>query len=143
MATLVRWNPWRELEAMRTDLDRVFGRRFGAVAEEGGWSPAVDVIEEADAVVLKADLPGMSADDIEIECDDDLLTIKGERKFEEITEKEGYRRIERGYGRFERTFSMPKGAKTDESVATFHDGILEIRVPKPSEAPAKKIPIGS
>ena len=141
MTSLVRWDPFRELDSLRDEFGRFFGPRFFGRGEEGMWSPAVDMIEEADAIVLKADLPGIGPDQVEIEFEDDLLTIKGERKFEEKTETEGHRRIERGYGRFERSFGMPKTAKLDEIEATFHDGILEIRVPKAAEIAARKIPI--
>lgn len=141
MTSLVRLGPFRELDSLRDELGRFFGPRFFGRDEDEMWSPAVDVIEEADAIVLKAELPGMSPDQVGIECEDDRLTIKGERKFEEKTESEGHRRIERGYGRFVRSFGMPKTAKLDEIEATFHDGILEIRVPKAAEVAAKKIPI--
>jgi HSP20 family protein len=138
---MVRWDPFRELDTLRDEFGRFLGPRFFGRGETGMWSPAVDVIEEADAIVLKAELPGMSPDQVEIEWEDDLLTIKGERKFEEKTETEGHRRIERGFGRFERSFGMPKTAKLDEIEATYREGILEIRVPKAAEVAAKKIPI--
>jgi HSP20 family protein len=141
MKSMVRWDPFRELDSLRDEFGRFFGPGFLGRGETGMWSPAVDVIEEVDTIVLKAELPGMSPDEVEIECEDDLLTIKGERKFEEKSETEGHRRIERGYGRFERSFGMPKTAKLDAIDATFKDGILEIRVPKEAEIAPKKIPI--
>lgn len=138
MTSMIRWDPLRELDSLRDEFGRFFGPRFFG-RETERWSPAVDVIENGDAIVLKAELPGMTPEQVEIEREDDLLTIKGERKFEEKTE--GHRRIERGYGRFERSFGMPKTANLDAIEATFKDGVLEIRVPKEAEVAPKKIPI--
>jgi HSP20 family protein len=143
MTTLMRWDPLRNIESMRDELGRVFGSRLFGNAPADLWSPAVDVIEADDEVLLKAELSGMTPDQISIECDDHMLTISGERTFDDSTTASGHSRIERGYGRFERTFGMPKNVKIDQIAATFHDGVLEIHVPKAAEPATTRIPIAT
>src|SRR5437867_6925021 len=109
MTTVVRWDPFRELTSLRRELDRVFSRTAGDAPASGQvWSPAVDVFDTPDTIVVKAELPGLTADDIDIELDDNVLTIKGERKFEEKVEEGRYYRIERLYGEFSRSFTLPQ-----------------------------------
>jgi HSP20 family protein len=108
---------------------------------EESWLPAVDVFDKPEAVVLRAELPGMSLDDIQIEVEDNVLTLKGERRFEEKVDDERYCRIERRYGSFQRSLALPQGAKTDEVEAEYADGILTVTVPKAEEVKPKQIPI--
>jgi HSP20 family protein len=111
--------------------------------EMEGVSPRVDVFEEGDNFVVKAEIPGMKKEDIEVSLTEDMVTISGEKKQEEKVEKKDYYRLERSYGSFTRSFRLPKEVQTDKAKATFKDGVLEVKVPKTEEAKKKekKIPI--
>ena len=143
---LVRWDPSRELDTLQTDLDRVFDAFFGGWASNGTarrWVPAMDLIETDDHLVLKGDLPGLDKDDVEVEVKDGVLTVSGERKTEHEDNSRGYHRVERSYGRFSRSLSLPRGADADQVQAEFDKGVLEVRIPKPSESKAHRVRIGS
>jgi len=130
---ITKWDPLTDLATMREQFDALWPWPFLGRGREGGFVPAVDVYDNADGVVLKAELAGLRPEDITIEVNDDVLTIKGERKQEEKSEKAGVQRIERRYGAFERSIALPAGAKADQIEATCEDGVLTVRVPK-SEA---------
>jgi len=138
---IIRWDPFRELSS----LDDQFNRLWRGLAENRGrqesWLPAVDVFDQTDAVVLKAELAGMDPDDIEISVEDNVLTIKGERKFEEKVDDERYYRIERRFGSFQRSLALPQGVNAEDISASYDDGILEVRVPKAEEEKPKKITV--
>jgi HSP20 family protein len=106
-------------------------------------SPKVDIFQEGDNFVVKAEVPGLKKEEIEVNLTDDMITISGEKKKEEKLEKKDYYRMERSYGSFTRSFRLPKGVQTDKAKATFNDGVLEVKVPKTEEAKKKekKIPI--
>jgi HSP20 family protein len=145
MTTVVRWDPFRELTSLRRELDRVFSRTAGDSPASGQvWSPAVDVFDTPDTIVVKAELPGLTADDINIELDDNVLTIKGERKFKEKVEEGRYYRVERLYGEFSRSFTLPQsGVRGEDISASFENGVLEVRVPKAEEVKPRKISVGT
>ena len=107
------------------------------------WTPAVDVIEKGTAIIVKADLPGVKQEDIALTIDQGMLTIRAERKQEEDVKKEGYHRIERSYGRFERTLPLPEGVDTEAISAAYRDGVLEVTLPvsQQQKPAAKTIPI--
>jgi HSP20 family protein len=105
------------------------------------WAPPVDIFETEDKVVLKAELPGLRKEDIEIQVRDNTLTLKGEKKFEKEVKEESYHRVERAYGSFQRSFTLPSTIKQDAIEASFKDGILEISLPKAEEAKPKQIKI--
>lgn len=111
--------------------------------EKGMIMPMIDVFEEKDDVIVKAELPGMSKEDISVDFSDGIMTISGEKKFEEKVERQNYHTMERSYGSFSRSISMPADVQTDKAKARFKDGILEVRVPKTEEAKKKqkKIPV--
>ena len=113
------------------------------MSEMEGVSPRVDVFEEGDNFVVKAEIPGMKKEDIEVNLTDNMVTISGEKKQEEKVEKKDYYRLERSYGSFTRSFRLPKEVQTDKAKATFKDGVLEVKVPKTEEAKKKekKIPV--
>lgn len=108
------------------------------MSEMEGVSPIVDVFEEGDNFVVKAEIPGMKKEDIEVSLTDDMVTISGEKKHEEKVEKKDYYRLERSYGSFSRSFRLPKEVQTDKAKATFKDGVLEVKVPKSEEAKKKE-----
>src|SRR5437660_11291829 len=143
---LIRWEPARELQSVQQELNRLFGTFFDSPtgAGNGGsrrWIPAMDLVEERDHYVLRADLPGVSEDDVKVELEDNVLTISGERKSEHEQRKEGYYRVERASGAFSRSLTLPEGTDPDSIQANFDKGVLEVRVPKPAEHKPKRVAI--
>jgi len=139
MATLARWYPFSELADLRERLDRAF--EDVANGGRGGWAPRMDLVEEDDRIVLRVDLPGVKAEDIDIDVQDDVLTVSG--KHEESSEVEGerYVRRERRVGSFSRSIAMPKGADAGDVEATCENGVLEVVVPRPAAAESKAVKI--
>ncbi len=137
---IVRWEPFRE-------LDRIFGNVFDAPLPRAStlrrWMPATDVVEAEDHYVLRADLPGLSEEDVTIEVEDRILTVSGERKSENETTQSGYHRVERAFGSFSRSVTLPEGVDTDAIAASFDKGVLEIRIPKPAQRQPRKIAIAA
>jgi HSP20 family protein len=143
---LVRWDPGREVDTLQTEMNRVFDAFFGNRPGKGGtaqrWVPAMDLVEDKHNLVLRADLPGLSEDDVIIEVKDGVLTISGERKTEEKKEDEGYYRVERAFGRFSRSLTLPDGIDPEQVKAEFENGVLEVRIPKPEERKPHHVAIG-
>jgi HSP20 family protein len=144
---LVRWEPGREVDSLQSEVNRVFDAFFGGGTGNASrvrrWVPAMDLVETDDHLVLRADLPGMKRDDVEIEIKDGALTVSGERKAEHEENAEGYYRVERAYGRFSRSLTLPDGIEPDAVEASFADGVLEVRIPKPAERKPHRVEIGS
>jgi HSP20 family protein len=143
---LVRWDPGRQLDTFQSDIDRVFDAFFGAPTTNGTmrrWVPAMDLVETDDHLVLRADLPGLDKEDVEIEVKDGVLTISGERRTEHEDSADGYHRVERAYGRFSRSLSLPQGIDADQVEADFDKGVLEVRIPKPAERKPHRVQIGA
>lgn len=149
---LVRWDPARELDLLQGDMNRVFdsffqGRGLGATGGNGSvarrWIPPMDLVEADDEYVLRADLPGLDREDLEIEVKDNVLTVSGERRAEHEDRKEGYHRVERSFGRFSRSLDLPEGVDPSAVGADFDRGVLEVRIPKPEERQPTRIEIGS
>ncbi|MFN8162861.1 MAG: Hsp20/alpha crystallin family protein [Solirubrobacterales bacterium] len=145
---LVRWDPARELDTLQGDMNRLFdsffGRRDGSAANGHGsrrWIPAMDLVETEDNLVLRADLPGVDRDDIEIEVKDGVLTVSGERKAQHEEKREGFHRMERAFGRFARSLELPQGVAADSVRASFERGVLGVRMPKPAERKPTRIEI--
>jgi HSP20 family protein len=147
------WRPFRGLPSWERDMDRMmedfFGRRtrpwwperWFRTEEMEVKPPIVDIFEEKDDIVVKAELPGIEKDNIEVNLTDHTLTIKGEKKKEEEIKEENYYRAERSYGSFLRTLNLPKDVHVDKVKASFKNGILEVRMPKTEEAKAKEIKV--
>jgi HSP20 family protein len=143
---LVRWDPVRDLDSFQSDFNRLFDSFFGArPGSEAGrrWMPAMDLVETDDHLILRADLPGLDQDNVEIELKDDVLTISGERKAEHEDRQDGFHRIERSYGAFARSLTLPKGIDADQVQAEFEKGVLEVRIPKPAERKPHRVQIGT
>jgi len=140
-----RWDPFRWLSQMQREINRLFEEGFSGRELEPislkGWYPKLDVVETKDEVIVRADLPGMKQSDIEVSVSDGDLLIRGERKEEKEIKEENYYRREREYGAFRRTVPLPKGVKAEQIKATYQDGILEVKFPKPEEAKAKQVKI--
>ncbi len=142
---LVRWEPVRELSSLQNDMNRLFNTFFATPTAGNGavrrWIPAMDVVETDDHFVLKADLPGLSEDDVQIDVEDDVLTVSGERKAEHEDKREGYVRVERSYGAFRRSLTLPEGIDPEAVTASFDNGVLEVRIPKPEERKPRRVAI--
>jgi HSP20 family protein len=140
---LRRWDPFRELENLRREMDRLFDEVFGrspvvepALEETTRvWAPACDLYETDKDIVVKANLPGVSKDNVEVIVTEDSITIKGQTKEETEVKEKNYYRKELNYGTFQRVIPLPVTVKSDEAKATFKDGILEIRAPKTEVSP--------
>ena len=149
MRTLTRWEPVGDVATLSQQMDRWFnemmGRGMRRVAEEdrirGSWTPAVNVLEKEEAIEIAADLPGMKAEDVEVTVEAGVLTIRGERKFEEASEGETYHRIERSYGLFERTFSLPNSVDPSKIEAKFADGEMLVTLPRREESKPRSVKI--
>ena len=151
--SLVRWNPARELATWPSDLfgiqremNRMFDNmfRFDNRDEDSvfnAWTPAVDIAEHDDQFVVKAELPGVNKDDVKITLENNILTIHGEKKQEKETKKENYHRVERSYGSFQRSFTLPTTVKSNKIDASYKDGVLQISLPKAEEAKPKQIEV--
>jgi len=144
---IIRWEPARELQSIQQEMNRLFGTFFDspAGAGDGGalrrWIPAMDLIEEDDRYVLRADLPGVREDEVHVELEDNVLTISGERKSEHEERKEGLYRLERASGSFSRSLTLPEGIDPDSIQARFDKGVLEVRVPKPEQRKPRRVAI--
>jgi HSP20 family protein len=143
---LIRWEPARELQTLQHEVNRLFGSVFDVPTGGGNggsrrWIPAMDLVEEGDHYVLRADLPGLSEGDVKVELEDNVLTISGERKSEHEERREGYYRVERASGQFSRALTLPEGVDPDSIEAHFKNGVLEVRVPKPEERKPRRVAI--
>lgn len=143
MATLVRWDPIREASAVHNELSRLMNGLFeGNGRATQSWVPTLDAWETDDALVYAFDLPGVVQDKIAVEAEDGALTVTAERERSEEVSRERFHRLERRHGTFTRTVGLPQGVSEDAITASYKDGVLEIRVPKPEQAKPKKIEIG-
>ncbi len=147
--TIVRWEPLRELNSLQSEMNRLFNTVFDTPSNGSGgnvlrrWMPAMDLVESGDHFVLRADLPGMGEDDVSIEFEDGTLTVSGERKAEHEDGNEGFHRVERSFGSFSRSLTLPQGIDPEAVTANFDRGVLEIRIPKPEQRKPRRIEIGA
>lgn len=144
---LVRWEPVRELTSLQSEMNRLFNTFFDSPTTGNAgngvrrWIPAMDLVETDDHFVLKADLPGLNEGDVNIEVEDNVLTVSGERKSEHEDKREGYYRVERSFGSFRRTLTLPEGVDPEAVSATFDKGVLEVRIPKPEQRKPRRVAI--
>ena len=141
--SLVRWDPFREFNTLPPRFGGFFGKDWDAALSTRAWNPPVDVFENGNEVVFKAELPGMNAKDIEVSFENNVLTIKGERRFEKDTKEENYHRVEREYGTFSRSFTVPAAVNGDKVVAEYKDGVLKVVLPKKEENKPKAIKVAA
>ena len=143
---LVRWDPARELDTLQGEMNRLFSSFFDTPTPGNGpvrrWIPAMDLVETDDHFVLKADLPGVTESDVSLVFENNVLTVAGERKTEHEAKKDGYYRLERTQGAFSRSLTLPEGIDAEAVTASFDNGVLEVRIPKPAEAKPRRISIG-
>ncbi len=145
---IIRWNdPFRELASLQSRLNRAFDTTLsGPVRNEeelftGAWTPPVDILETKEKTVLKAELPGFDEDQIHLHFEDGILSLEGERKFEKENAEENYHRVERSYGKFVRSFTIPSNVDNEKISAVFQNGILTVELPKREETKPKAIKI--
>ena len=143
---ITRWRPFRDVVSVQDEMSRLFDDIFGQRPTrvqwtDGVWNPSVDVTEDKDSVVVKAEMPGLNKDDVKISVQDSILTLKGEKKQEKEEKETDYHRIERSYGSFCRSFQLPTTVKADKIKANYKDGVLSIILPKTEEVKPKEIPI--
>ena len=137
------WEPFRDLVSMRDDMDRLFETFFGTQPQniDDFWRPAVDIEENNGNLMLRAEIPGMTKDDIRVSVQEDLLTISGERKHENETKDKTFHRIERCYGKFRRMIRLPAQVDADKVKASYKDGVLNVTLPKPESLKPKHIDV--
>jgi HSP20 family protein len=147
---IIRWEPFRDLVTIQDRMNRLFDEAFRGKSRAGAdddwalggsWAPAVDVFEQDGNIVLKAELPGVDPKDVDIRVENNVLSLRGERKFEGEVDRENYHRVERAYGSFARSFTLPSVVNTEKIQAEFKDGLLKVTLPKREEAKPKQIAI--
>ena len=145
---IVRWDPFRDLNMLQDRMNRLFDDagstwRTDEPAATTSWSPSVDIFETEGEIVVKAELPGMDRKDIQLNLENNVLSLRGERKFQKETKDDNYHRIERSYGVFSRAFSIPASVDEERIRADYKDGVLKIVLPKKDQAKPKQIKIAS
>ena len=144
MATLTRWDPFRDLMGIQNELNRLFGRTYAGgetTGANGAWMPALDIYESKEKYVISVELPGIEPGDVDISVEDSTLSIRGERTFYQEVDEDSFHRVERRYGAFSRSLALPQTANAQNIEASFDRGVLTIEVPKAEEAKPKKISI--
>jgi len=143
---IVRWDPTREVDSLQSEVNRLFDTFFGGRPTNSAlrrWVPPMDLVETDDNLVLRADLPGLDSDDVSIEVKDGVLTVSGERRAENEERADGYYRVERAFGGFSRSMSLPEHVDAEQISANFDKGVLEVRIPKPEERKPHRVEIAA
>ena len=144
MSSVIRWDPFRNGSKLQEQVNRLFENSFQGPADQGAlttWAPAVDIYETENELVLKADLPDVNEKDMDIQVENNMLTIRGERKFEQKVKEDNYLRVERTYGSFSRSFSLPSTINSESIKAEYKNGVLTIELPKRAESKPKQVKI--
>lgn len=145
--TIVRWDPFRNMTTLQDRINRIFdetasrSQDYDVEVSQCDWRPVVDIYDSEKAIVINAELPGVTKDTITLDVKENILTLKGERKSDEVVRKENYYRMERCFGTFERAFTLPSTVDPAKITANFKDGILKIEIPKAEEKKPKQITI--
>lgn len=144
--SIVRYDPFRDLRTLQEEVNRLFStnltRGFGEEGiGRGAWNPSVDIYENKDQIVLEAELPGMNRDDFELSVENNVITLRGERQFEKRDDSDNYHRVERSYGSFTRSFTLPQTVSAEGATAEYRNGVLRVTLPKREETKARRIEI--
>jgi HSP20 family protein len=144
--TIVRYDPFRDLRTLQEEVNRLFStnltRGFGEEGiGRGAWNPSVDIYENKDQIVLEAELPGMKREDFELSVENNVITLRGERQFEKKDDSDNYHRVERSYGSFTRSFTLPQTVSGEGATAEYRNGVLRVALPKREETKARRIEI--
>ena len=143
---IIKYDPFREMRSLQDEVNRLFTSSFSRGGGEsdlmrGAWSPQVDIFENQNEIVLEAELPGMKPEDVDISIENNVLTIHGERKFEKKDENDNFHRVERSYGNFTRSFTLPPTVQSENANAEFENGVLRLTLAKREEAKPRRIEI--
>jgi HSP20 family protein len=142
---IVRWEPFRDLLSLQERMNRMFDESYRGRGTEdwmgGAWAPAVDIYEQNGNIVLQAELPGLDPKDVDVRVENNVLTLRGQRKLDETVNKDNYHRVERSYGAFTRSFTLPSQVDTEKIQANYKDGVLRLTLPTREEAKPKQIAI--
>jgi len=141
---VIKYDPFRELRGLHDEMSRLFSGVAPSEGNEfarGAWSPRVDIFEEKDSLIVEAELPGLNREDFDLSVENNILTLKGERKFEKKENTDNFHRVERSYGAFTRQFTLPQTVTAEGATADFDNGVLRIALPKREETKARKIEI--
>jgi HSP20 family protein len=144
MNAITRWDPFRSLSSLQEQVNRLFETTLPGQADTSAlttWAPAVDIYETENELVLKADLPEISEKDLDVRVENNMLTIRGERKFEQQVKEDNYLRVERAYGSFSRSFSLPNSVDTEGLKAEYKNGVLSVVMPKRAESKPKQVKV--
>ncbi|HEU4714213.1 MAG TPA: Hsp20/alpha crystallin family protein [Pyrinomonadaceae bacterium] len=144
--SIVRYDPFRDLRTLQEEVNRLFStnltRAFGDEGiGRGAWAPSVDIYENKDQIVLEAELPGMKQDEFDLSIENNVITLRGERKFEKADETDNYHRVERSYGSFTRSFTLPQTVSAEGATAEYNNGVLRVTLPKREETKARRIQV--
>jgi HSP20 family protein len=144
--SIVRYDPFRDLRTLQEEVNRLFStnltRGFGEEGiGRGAWNPTVDIYENKDQIVLEAELPGMNRDDFELTVESNVITLRGERRFEKKDESDNYHRVERSYGSFTRSFTLPHTVSAEGATAEYSNGVLRVILPKREETKSRRIEV--
>ncbi len=144
--SIIRYDPFRDLRSLQDEVNRLFSTSFSrSFGDEGiargAWSPSVDIYENKDQIVLEAELPGMNREDFELTVENNVLTLRGERRFEKRDETDNYHRVERSYGTFTRSFTLPQTVTADGATADYESGVLRVTLSKRAEVKSRRIEI--
>ena len=141
---IIKYDPFREMRSLQDEVNRLFASSFSRGDNDlmrGAWSPSVDIFENQNEIVLEAELPGMKPEEVEIAIENNVLTIHGERKFEKKDENDNFHRVERSYGSFTRSFTLPPTVRSENAQAEFENGVLRLTLAKREEAKPRRIEI--
>ena len=139
MALITRWEPFRDMARLQDEMTRMFDDRLFRAGESVGWTPACDIYEDEEGVSLRFELAGVDPKDVDVRFENGVLTVKGERKLEREDKRENYHRVERSYGTFTRSFSLPGTVDAEKIKAESKNGILTVTLPKKAEAKPRTI----
>ncbi len=145
--SIIRYDPFRDLRSLQEEVNRLFSSSLSrdhgdeSIAR-GAWNPSVDIYENKDQIVLEAELPGMRREDFELTVENNILTLRGERRFEKRSEADNYHRVERSYGSFTRSFTLPQTVSSEQATAEYKNGVLRVVLHKREEVKARRIQIG-
>jgi HSP20 family protein len=144
--TITRYDPFRDLRSLQDEVNRLFTGNVGRTFDDegiarGSWHPSVDIYENKDQIVLEAELPGMSREDFDLSIENNVITLRGERRFEKKEDTDNYHRVERAYGSFTRSFTMPNTITGEGATADYRNGVLRVTIPKREDTKARRIEV--
>jgi HSP20 family protein len=144
--SIVRYDPFRDLRTLQEEVNRLFSTNLTRSFDDegigrGAWAPSVDIYENKDQIVLEAELPGMKQEDFDLSIENNIITLRGERKFEKTEETDNYHRVERSYGSFTRSFTLPQTVSAEGATAEYSNGVLRVTLPKREETKARRIEV--